>query len=58
MTRQGGLGSLSIDHPAEKRRCNEIKKQNQGTKKVCHSGTSFFKIIIKIIDYKHLIYNQ
>lgn len=50
MTRQGGLCSRTLDHPAEKRRCNEIKKQNQGTKKVCHSGTSFFKIIIKIIS--------
>lgn len=42
MTRQGGLGSLSIDHPAEKRRCNEIKKQNQGTKKSVPQWHEFF----------------
>ena len=46
---EGGLGSSSLDHPHEKQWYNAWKTTIELLKKVCHCGTTFSKIIIKII---------
>ena len=43
MMRTGGLGSASVDHPSEKRRCSGKKQRNYNDKKSCHCGTTFSK---------------